>query len=350
MVSFIEAWSLVMVSLCYTFYIAKLVPKGINRLILIIPVLFIFFIVPFLLSSIHFIGITAFFITWLANFKIILFALGLGPLSSNPRPLSLPIFLAVSCLPIKIQRSPRPPPTSHSHGVRSREGLLKYTIMVALVVLFIKVYDYKTNLPDKALLTLYAIHTWFTLELVLAAAAALVRTMSGLELEPQFNKPYLATSLQDFWGRRWNLMVTGILRPTVYEPIVHVFSFLGPDRSWVPAVYVTFIVSGLMHELMFFYMGRLRPDWKVMWFFLVQAFCTTVEVMIKKTVNNRWTFPTWISRVLTIGFVIGTAKWLFLPAFIQCNIFERGIGEYAAIGEVATRIKKSMITSLYYTT
>lgn len=337
-----------MVSLCYTFYVAKLVPKGTIRLILIIPVLLIFFIVPFLISSVHLIGITAFFVAWLANFKIFLFALGRGPLSSNPKPLSLPIFLAVSCLPIKIQLSPKPP-TSHSHGGGSREGPLNYTMKAALLVIFSKVYDYRTKLPEKAALTLYAIHIYFSLELILAAAAALVRAMLGLELEPQFNKPYLATSLQDFWGRRWNLMVTGILRPTVYEPIVQMFSVLGRDWSQVPAVFGTFVVSGLMHELIFFYMGRLRPDWKVMWFFLINGFCTTVEIAIKKTVNGRRRFPTAISRVLTIGFVMVTGFWLFLPEFMRCNIIERALDEYAAIGAVAARIKKSMTASLLYT-
>ncbi|VVB05408.1 unnamed protein product [Arabis nemorensis] len=343
MVSFIEAWGLVMFSLCYTFYVAKLVPKGIKRLILIIPVLFYFFIFPFLMSSLHLIGITAFFIAWLANFKIVLFALGLGPLSSNPRPLSLPIFFAVSCLPINIQLSPKPP-TSHSNGGGSTDGPLKYIIKVALLVLFSKVYAYKTNLPEKAVLTLYAIHTYFFLVLMLAAAAALVRAMSGLELEPQFNKPYLATSLQNFWGRRWNLMVTGILRPTVYEPLIQLFSAWGQPRDWsrYPAVFLTFVVSGLMHELVFFYIGRLRPDWKVMWFFLVNGFCTTVEIAIKKTINGRWILPTAISRVLTIGFVMVTGLWLFFPEFTRCNILERSIDEYVAIGRVAARIKKSI--------
>uniref|UniRef100_A0A2N9ISK3 Uncharacterized protein n=1 Tax=Fagus sylvatica TaxID=28930 RepID=A0A2N9ISK3_FAGSY len=35
---------------------------------------------------------------------------------------------------------------------------------------------------------------------------ALGLALVGVELEPQFDEPYLATSLQDFWGRRWNLM------------------------------------------------------------------------------------------------------------------------------------------------
>ncbi|ESQ45313.1 hypothetical protein EUTSA_v10010933mg [Eutrema salsugineum] len=143
MVSFIKAWGLVIVSLYYAFFVAKLVPKGIRR-----------------------------------------------------------------------------------------EGPLNNTIKAALFVL-----------PEKAVLTLHAIHTYFALELIPTATATVIQAMSGLELEPQFkrNKLYLATSLQDLWGRRWNLTVTGILRPTVREPTA-------------------------------------------MWFFLISGLCTTVEITIKKTV------------------------------------------------------------------
>ncbi|KAL9294701.1 unnamed protein product [Arabidopsis thaliana] len=345
MASFIKAWGLVIISLCYTFFIAKLVPNGIKRLILFFPVFLIFFIVPFLIYSLHLLGITAFFIAWLANFKLLLFALGRGPLSSNHKPLSLPIFLAVSCLPIKIQLSPKPTKT-HSHE-GSTEGPLIYTIKAVFVVLIIKAYEYSTKLPEKVVLTLYAIHIYFALEIILAATAAAVRAMSDLELEPQFNKPYLATSLQDFWGRRWNLMVTGILRPTVYEPSLQLFSVLGPNYSQVLAAFGTFVVSGIMHELIFFYMGRLRPDWKMMWFFLINGFCTTVEIAIKKTINGRWRFPKAISQVLTLTFVMVTALWLFLPEFNRCNIVEKALDEYAAIGAFAVEVRRKLTAYLF---
>ena len=39
-------------------------------------------------------------------------------------------------------------------------------------------------------------------------------------LQPHFDSPYLATSLRDFWGRRWNLTAANTLRFLVYEPIL----------------------------------------------------------------------------------------------------------------------------------
>ncbi|KAI3852393.1 hypothetical protein MKX03_018873 [Papaver bracteatum] len=57
--------------------------------------------------------------------------------------------------------------------------------------------------------------------------------------------------LEDFWGRRWNLAASDILRSNVYEPVRHAIK-----RSWgvYIAILVTFFISGLMHELLIFYL------------------------------------------------------------------------------------------------
>lgn len=83
-----------------------------------------------------------------------------------------------------------------------------------------------------------------------------------------------------------------------------------------------------------------------MWFFLINGFCTTVEITIKKTINGRWKLPTAISRLLTLGFVIVMALWLFLPEFNRCNIVERALEEYKSIGAVVAEIR-SMTASLF---
>jgi D-alanyl-lipoteichoic acid acyltransferase DltB (MBOAT superfamily) len=85
-------------------------------------------------------------------------------------------------------------------------------------------YDYSEHMHPYFVLVLYCCHMYLGLELVLALCASPVRTLFGFEIEPQFNEPYLSTSLQDFWGHRWNLMVTRILRLTIYNPIRRVIN------------------------------------------------------------------------------------------------------------------------------
>ncbi|KAJ6716137.1 LONG-CHAIN-ALCOHOL O-FATTY-ACYLTRANSFERASE 3-RELATED [Salix koriyanagi] len=244
--NFIKVWITVLISLCFCYSIRNTVPKGTKRFLSVLPVVCLFLYLPLKISSVHLGGSTAFFVAWLANFKILLFAFGKGPLSSDPS-ISLPLFIALACLPIKIQQkrknkeTPSPEPRLDRQSKenpapgRGKEGLRSYAIK--------------------------------------AVGAVLARNLLGLELEPQFNEPYFATSLQDFWGCRWNLVVTSILRPTVYEPIRSIGSHL-VGRKWapLPAVFATFVVSAMMHELIFFYLGRVRPNWEISWFFLLHGF------------------------------------------------------------------------------
>uniref|UniRef100_M1B0V7 Acyltransferase n=1 Tax=Solanum tuberosum TaxID=4113 RepID=M1B0V7_SOLTU len=126
--------------------------------------------------------------------------------------------------------------------------------------------------------------------------SATVRRVSRVELEPPFNEPYLASSLQDFWGKRWNLMVTNILRPTIYDPI-HSMVADRISRKWapLPAVIATFFVSGVMHELIFYYNGRLKPNGEVMMFFLIHGVALSLEIVIKKIFNGKFLVPRIIS-------------------------------------------------------
>ncbi|KVI03012.1 hypothetical protein Ccrd_018696, partial [Cynara cardunculus var. scolymus] len=97
-----------------------------------------------------------------------------------------------------------------------------------------------------------SITTHFILiDLLVFVSNVVVEAVTGVELEPPSDEPYLSTSLQDFWGRRWNLMVTNSLRHTVYKTL----KFVLPAKDWTTAtaVMATFIVSGLMHKLLFYY-------------------------------------------------------------------------------------------------
>ncbi|KAK1299976.1 Acyl-CoA--sterol O-acyltransferase 1 [Acorus calamus] len=61
------------------------------------------------------------------------------------------------------------------------------------------------------------LHVYLALDIVLSSAAWVARVLIWVEIEPQTDAQYLASSLREFWGRQWNLMVTRVLRPTAEE-------------------------------------------------------------------------------------------------------------------------------------
>ncbi|KAL7186638.1 hypothetical protein ACSBR2_028380 [Camellia fascicularis] len=97
-----------------------------------------------------------------------------------------------------------------------RSAQLAKFVLVSVLAILILAYNHGEYLYSFFVLGLHWCHLYLD---VLAISAILARAIQGLELEPQFNEPYLSTSLQDFWGRRSYLMIRSILRPTVYIPI-----------------------------------------------------------------------------------------------------------------------------------
>ncbi|GMI72689.1 acyl-CoA sterol acyl transferase 1, ARABIDOPSIS THALIANA STEROL O-ACYLTRANSFERASE 1 [Hibiscus trionum] len=342
--NFTKLWLCIIISLCYCYSIGKtkIIPKGTARLLCFLPVICLFLSVPLNLSSLHLGGTTAFFIAWLANFKLLLFALGKGPLS--PPSLSLPRFLSIACLPIKIQQNPT------LNSLNGQQTITNNAIKILLFVLLLRIYDYSDRIHPTIMLVLYSFHVYVVLEMVLALVASMARALLGLELEKQFDEPYLSTSLQDFWGRRWNIMVTNILRPTVYEPVRDKASrFIGRKWAPIPAVFGTFVVSGVMHELMFYYLGRVWLTWEIMWFFLLHGACLTVEIAVKKAaVGVKWRLPRAVSTPLTVGFVMFTAFWLFFPPLLRCRADERSLEEYAALGAFIKKVTALTLRSFQF--
>ncbi|KAK2992243.1 hypothetical protein RJ640_005730 [Escallonia rubra] len=324
--NFVVVWITILLSLCYCHAIAKFMPKGKLRVFSVLPIVCLFFYLPLNLTTIHLGGVTAFFIAWLANFKLLLFAFNKGPLSSDP-PMPLSRFVPMACLPIQdIQ--------SKGSLEKPLKSSLNYATKLMLLVVFVKVYDYSEHLHQGIKLLLYCFHIYFSLEVLLAMFAYLARAVIRVELEPQFNEPHLATSLQDFWGKRWNLMVSAILRPTVYEPVRSASSRV-MGRKWtpLPAVFATFLVSGVMHELIFYYIGRVKPTGAATCFFLLHGVCSGAEIAMKKVLNGRFVLPPAMSRPLALGFVLITTFWLFFPPFMKNKPDVKGCTETMAFIE-----------------
>ncbi|OVA17094.1 hypothetical protein BVC80_9047g56 [Macleaya cordata] len=304
---------------------------------------------------------TGFLIGWFANFNLLLLAFDQGPLSSSSHPsntISLLLFIPLACLPIQIKQNPPPKiktkqnpsneitKSSQISSSKSHKSPLYYGIEGALVALVLGVYEYKHHLNPIVVLLLYCFLVFSAVELFLALVAVLARFLVGLELEPQFNDPFLSTSLQDFWGRRWNLMVSSLLRTTIYEPVRSICTnILGRWWARTLGILATFVVSGVMHELLFFYMGRMWPTWDVTWSFVLQGVCLVVEIELKKALKGKFRLHRLVSGPLTIGFVVVTGFWLYFPVFGRVGVIIKMNEEIGILGEFAKGVaQKSWVS------
>ncbi|KAI3440195.1 MBOAT_2 domain-containing protein [Psidium guajava] len=333
--NFMMVWTFVVASLTYCHTISKFVPSGTKRLLAISPVIVLFFVLPLSLTTISLGGLTSFFVAWLCNFKLILFAFGKGPLSSS-QCWSLAYFIPVACLPIKIpgpiestKNEEHPCSEINERGLKSPTN---YVVKCLVIVAFLPAYESKDRVHPVIVNLMYLVHVYVGLEVSLAVVGAMVRALTGITLEPQFEEPYLSTSLQDFWGRRWNLMVTDILRPTIYLPVRSLSSrVMGRKWAALPASFACFLVSALMHELIFYYIGRKEPRWVVTSFFLLHGLCVAVEIAAKKALAGKFHLPRAVSGPMAVGFILATALWLFLPALLWCDAEDKSRREAMAV-------------------
>jgi len=137
--------------------------------------------------------------------------------------------------------------------------------------------------------------------------AALAWRRAGRNVTPIMNAPILATSLSEFWSRRWN---------RAFRDFAHLFVLRPVAKQWnmTAATWLSFIFSGLVHELAISFpagAGYGLPTG----YFLLQAFGLTLE---------RWS----VRRGVPLGkgvfgwcfalvFVLGPVVWLFHPPFVN---------------------------------
>ncbi|TXG69704.1 hypothetical protein EZV62_004639 [Acer yangbiense] len=312
----IIVWLSAFASLSYCYIIDKITPKALSiRLFAILPTICLLLILPLNLHSIIVSGFTIFFLVCLTNLKLLLFAFDKGPLSSHHPPLNFPHFIAIACFPIKIIQQ-----KSIKNGQKSSPN---FASQFLLLIAILPIYINKENVHQNVILFLYCIYVYIILDLYLHMVRDMVKFLIGVELEPNFNKPYLSTSLQDFWGHRWNVMVSDILRSAAYNPMRSISSrLIGEKWAKYPAILATFFVSGLMHELQLYYYGREKPRWDVMCFFLLHGICVNIEIALKSNFKGKWRqgLPRMVAAPLVVVFTLVTASWLFIPGMLRNGV------------------------------
>ena len=122
--------------------------------------------------------------------------------------------------------------------------------------------------------------------------------MLGIRLMLNFDNPYLATGLGDFW-RRWHISLSTWFRDYVYIP-------LGGNRHGELRTYVnmvlTMLISGLWHGAM----------WTFVIWGAVHAAGRVLTRSLEQTAFYRERVPTLAKQVLT--FCVVTLAWVFFRA------------------------------------
>jgi D-alanyl-lipoteichoic acid acyltransferase DltB (MBOAT superfamily) len=125
--------------------------------------------------------------------------------------------------------------------------------------------------------------------------------LMGYYLKPNFNSPYVALNITDFW-RRWHISLSSWLRDYIYIP-------LGGNRKGEYHQYlflmVTMLIGGFWHG----------ADWKFVWWGGMHGLALVIHKLYLKFVKGR--IPdlkifSVISWIITFHFV--AFMWLFFRA------------------------------------
>ncbi|KAJ1260148.1 hypothetical protein BS78_10G210300 [Paspalum vaginatum] len=306
-------------AMLYARFAAASTCPGLRRLLALTPVLALLTVLPFFVPLCSIRGFTAFFLVWLGEFKLLLLAFGAGPLDPGIPPLP---FVFTAALPVKLRQRQmlKAATVTETVALPLLSSSVKFAVMAAMLGLL---HSKKITHPYAASI-LYCIIIYCALDSVFPCLAAVGRAL-GMEMEPQFNKPYLSASLQDFWGRRWNLMASAVLRPSVYDPVR---ARLGAAAG----VLATFVVSGLMHEVMAYYLTFKAPTGHVTAFFVLHGACVCAERWCARRCGATAKPPRVVATPLVVAFVAGTAFWLFFPALFGDGMSDLYVAETVALG------------------
>ncbi|KAG6554960.1 hypothetical protein Mapa_003545 [Marchantia paleacea] len=205
--------------------------------------------------------------------------------------------------------------------------LLRCLFYFVTIGFWLQMYLGQAQIPTFVLYSSYSVLLYLGVLFAFELPAAVAASVFGVHLPAQFNMPFLATSLADFWGRRWNLLVNNLLRVSVYNPILLGFGRgqsgkRSSQKERAIASLAAFTVSAIMHEMIFFYMSRREPTFEVSMFFVLNGVATVFEGWCKRKLFNP---PELVRRVITLSFLLVTSAWLFYPPLVRYGSDKRSI-------------------------
>lgn len=69
--------------IAYTYYAVRRLPRGFPRLVAVIPVVVMYIILPWQVSTLHMKGFTGFAFMWIGSFRLLMLCFDVGPLATH---------------------------------------------------------------------------------------------------------------------------------------------------------------------------------------------------------------------------------------------------------------------------
>jgi hypothetical protein len=135
---------------------------------------------------------------------------------------------------------------------------------------------------------------------------ALVFRAMGFPVEKLWDCPIAAASVGEFWGRRWNRVVSGMMREVVFLPLAR-------RAGAGVALFASFLYSGMYHECLSFMVGSGYGG--PMAYFLVQYLGVAVENSrpCRRLIRGRG----WLGRLWTFAIVALPLDLFLRPGLVD---------------------------------
>ncbi|MCD6339748.1 MAG: MBOAT family protein [Verrucomicrobia bacterium] len=238
-----------------------------------------------------------------------------------PQLVAGPIERAKNLLP-QLRKAPRVGLSDVSDGLSLfLTGFFKKVALAASLALYVdRVYDAPERFGASALLLATFAFAWqiyFDFSGYTDMARGVARMM-GVRLMLNFNNPYLADSLRDFWNR-WHISLSTWFKDYVYIP-------LGGNRRGKARTYwnmaLTMVISGLWHG----------AAWTFVAWGALHALGRVLTRELETAAFYRERLPRFVKQAFVFGFVLLT--WTFFRAqsihdawLIVSRIFTAGWGD-----------------------
>jgi D-alanyl-lipoteichoic acid acyltransferase DltB (MBOAT superfamily) len=188
-------------------------------------------------------------------------------------------------------------------------GLFKKVVIANQLATYVNTFYADTSVMPKLciwmLILIQPLYLYFDFSGYTDIALGIARTY-GINLLPNFNKPFLAENVTNFW-KRFHISLSSWFNDYVFKQTSFRYRHWGVFAS-VWAVLVTWILFGIWHG----------AGWNFMFLGMMQAIAILYEFFTKKTrakifLKLPQTLKLWIGRLLTYLFYGASLVFFFSP-------------------------------------